>query len=147
MSKRNIIVVVVSVILIAILGVLLYFVLKEDEVKVGEEMTYQSYKILKGHEGALKDYDKTLYAEGYKGDYDEAYYITGKLVSNEEEKQDFVVIRFNLYDSKGKILGEAIAGINNVEKGVEYDFTAMSLTTTEAAKNVVSYELKSVESK
>ncbi len=147
MSKRNIIVLVVGVVIIAILGVLLYSVLKDDKVEVGKELKYQEYTVLEGHEGSLQDYDKTLYAEGYKGDYDEAYYITGKLVSNEEETQNFVVVRFNLYDSKDKILGEAIAGINNVSKGVEYEFKALSLTTTEDAKKVARYELKSVESK
>lgn len=147
MGKRNVILIGICTLLVVVFGIILFFVLKEDEVKVGEVLTYKNYTILKGHTGRLEDYDKTLYAEGYKGNYDEAYYIEGTLKSNEVEKQNFVVIRFNLFDEKGNIVGEAIAGINGVENGKDYNFKAMSLTTTEDAKKVVKYDLKSIESK
>ena len=49
-----------------------------------------------------------------------------------------------MFDEKGNLLGEAIAGLNKVSKDKEYDFKAMSTTTTENAKKVAKYVLKSI---
>lgn len=147
MNKRTIILLAVTGVLIVILAIVLFNVFYDGKETIGKEVSYNEYTILEGHSGSLKDYDNSLYIEGYKGNYSVAYYITGTLKSNEEEKQNFVEIRFNLYDSKGKIIGEAIAGVNDVSKDNQYTFTAMSLTSDDDAKKVVKYELKSIVSK
>jgi len=148
MEKKKLILIGVCVLLAIVLIILLFFVLgKGDSNPIGEKMTYENYTILEGHTGELKSYDKSLYVEGYQGSYGEAYYIEGTLKSSEIEKQDFVVIRFNLYDKKGNVLGTAIAGLNDVEKDKEYKFKAMSLTTDENAKKVYKYDIKKIESK
>ena len=149
MSKRNIVLISVCAVLIVILGILLFnrFGNDDNNIKEYDEFVYENYVILKGSTGKLETYDKSLYIEGYKGSYDETYYINGTLKSNEAEKQDFVVIRFNLYDKNGKLLGDAIAGINDVEKDKEYKFKAVSLTTDEDARKVYRYGIKNIESK
>jgi len=149
MNKRSIILIGVCAVLLLVLGIFLFNTFKKDEedIKEYDEFVYENYVILKGSTGKLETYDKSLYIEGYKGSYDETYYINGTLKSNEVEKQDFVVIRFNLYDKKGNVLGTAIAGINNVEKDKEYKFKAMSLTTDEDARKVYRYDIKNIESK
>lgn len=151
MKKKDIILAAVCLVLLVLLVALIIFMFRKDddtpEKYVGKALTYETYKILEGHSGELKDYDRSTYVEGYKGTYDVAYYIEGKLVNTKNEKQDFVVIRFNLYDDDGKLLGEAIAGLSDVESQKEYDFKALSLTTTDDAKKVAKYELKSIQSK
>lgn len=149
MSKRSIILISISVILAVILGILLFSRFKNNENNIKEygKFSYENFVIQEGSTGKLNAYDKTMYIEGYKGNYDEAYYINGVLNSKNELKQKFVVITFNLYDKKGNLLGEAIAGVSNVEKDKEYSFKAISLTTTEDAKKVYRYDLKKIESK
>lgn len=148
MSKRSLILISVCVVLIVILGFFLFNSSNSSvQKKEYDAFSYENYTILKGSTGKIDAYDKSLYIEGYKGNYDEVYYIDGTLKSSNEKKQKFVVITFNLYDKDGKLLGEAIAGVENVEKDKEYSFKAMSLTTTEDAKKVYRYDLKKIESK
>lgn len=144
MEKKKIMYIVFAVLFVLLIAILLFFVSKDrNDSHTDTNLTYENFVILKGHKGEVKEYDKSIYVDGYKGSYDEAYYITGKLKNNGEGK-DFVVIRFNLFDEKGNLLGEAIAGLNKVSKDKEYDFKAMSTTTTENAKKVAKYVLKSI---
>ena len=149
MNKRSIILISVCAILMLALGIVLFNTFKKDEenIKQYDEFVYENYVILKGSYGKIDTYDKSLYLEGYQGSYDETYYINGTLKSNEDTKQNYVVIRFDLYDKDGSLLGEAVAGINDVEPNTEYKFKAMSLTTDENAKKVYKYNLKKIESK
>jgi len=149
MSKRSFILISISVILVVVASILLFgrFNKNKEQIKEYDAFSYENYVVLKGSTGKIASYDKSLYIEGYKGNYDEVYYIDGTLKSSNETKQKFVVVTFNLYDKSGNLLGEAIAGIGNVEKDKEYTFKAMSLTTTEDAKKVYRYDLKKIESK
>lgn len=141
MKDKKIIILIIS--LIIFIGIGVYFLLFNSQSD--KSYTYDEFTINKGSIGELKEYNKTMYFEGYEGDYTEAYYINGSMTNNGSNNYKFILITFNLYDKNNNLLGTAIAGINNVEGNKTYEFTAMSLTTTENAKKIVKYDLKSIK--
>ncbi len=148
-KSQKIMVIFISIVAVILLSVGVYFLTSKEKFigLLTDEMVYGNFVIKDDHTGSLEEYDKTLYVEGYEGNYDQAYYIKGKITNNSGNNYKFILITFNLLNKKGEIVGEAISGLNNVLKGETYDFKAMSLTTTEKARTVVSYELKSVVEK
>lgn len=136
-SKQLTIIIVVIAVILIITGLFLF----AKGNKNTKELTYEDFTIT-SHIGEYKEYDKSLYVEGYKGSYDYAYYITGMIKS--EKKHGFTTITFDLYDKNDKLLGTAVAGLNSVNNS-ETKFTALSLIDSKEAKKVVSYELKEIK--
>lgn len=145
MNKKNIIIIVISLIVFLSLIVGLYFIfLKNNNMIKSNTIIYGDFIILNGNKGELLEYDKTTYIEGYKGSYDIAYYINGSIKNNSTSTYKFIIITFNLYDKNNNNLGTAVCGLENVVGNQTYKFKAMSLTTTNDAKKVTSYKLKSI---
>lgn len=106
------------------------------------KLTYDDYTILDGHFGQVEKYDASHAVEGYKGDGKNAYYITGKIKA--KSNKDFTLITFNLYDKSNKVLGTAVFGLNEMQKGRAYDFKAVSLEKMNVMQ-VDHYKIKSIE--
>ena len=67
-----------------------------------------------------------------------ATYITGILVADRD--YTYVQILIPCYDADGNKLGDAIANVNNLNKGESWKFEAMSIDT-----NVASFDINKVE--
>lgn len=67
-----------------------------------------------------------------------ATYITGTLVADRD--YTYVQILIPCYDADGNKLGDAIANINNLNKGESWKFEAMSIDT-----NVASFDINKAE--
>ena len=67
-----------------------------------------------------------------------ATYITGTLVADRD--YTYVQILIPCYDADGNKLGDAIANVNNLNKGESWKFEAMSIDT-----NVVSFDINKAE--
>ena len=67
-----------------------------------------------------------------------ATYITGTLVADKE--YSYVQILIPCYDADGNKLGDAIANVNNLNKGESWKFEAMSIDT-----NVASFDINKAE--
>lgn len=107
------------------------------------KIIYGDYTISSGHYGKIEKYDPSMTVEGYKGDMNNAYYITGKIRS--KDNKDFTVITFNLYDKSNKLLGTAVAGLNELKKGTIYDFKALSLVDSSNMQRINHYKIRSIE--
>jgi hypothetical protein len=138
MEKKKLIYIIVAVIVVISLALGVYLILNENKSDFKE---YNEFKIY-DTKGEYKDYDNTLFVDGYTGSYDKAYYIEGELTS--EKAYEFAIITFNLYDKKGNLLGIAQAGINDIIKDTKVSFKALSLTTTKQAEQVKRYEIKEI---
>ena len=135
--------VIVGIVIILIL--LVIFILSLLNPKVSDkEIKYEDYTILKGHYGQIEKYDSSRAIEGYKGDTKEAYYISGKITSS--RNKGFTIITFNLYSRSNKLLGTAVAGLNEVKKGKTYSFRAVSLEKIDLTK-INHYKIKSIGNK
>lgn len=135
---------VLTAFIIIIMAIIYFRFFMNDKVEANNDIKFNNYEITE-HLGHLDKYDKTMYIEGYKGSYNYAYYITGKIKSDINNK--FILITFDLLDKDNKVIGIAQAGLNNIEKNKEYDFKAISLEGEMIIQNVVGYKIKSVESK
>ena len=67
-----------------------------------------------------------------------ATYITGTLVADRD--YTYVQILIPCYDADGNKLGDAIANVNNLNKGESWKFEAMSIDT-----NVASFDINKTE--
>lgn len=67
-----------------------------------------------------------------------ATYITGTLVADRD--YTYVQILIPCYDTDGNKLGDAIANVNNLNKGESWKFEAMSIDT-----NVASFDINKAE--
>ena len=67
-----------------------------------------------------------------------ATYITGTLVADRD--YTYVQILIPCYDADGNKLGDAIANVNNLNKGESWKFEAMSIDT-----NVASFDINKAE--
>lgn len=67
-----------------------------------------------------------------------ATYITGTLVADRD--YTYIQILIPCYDADGNKLGDAIANINNLNKGESWKFEAMSIDT-----NVASFDINKAE--
>ena len=67
-----------------------------------------------------------------------ATYITGTLVADKD--YSYVQILIPCYDADGNKLGDAIANVNNLNKGESWKFEAMSIDT-----NVASFDINKAE--
>ena len=67
-----------------------------------------------------------------------ATYITGTLVADRD--YSYVQILIPCYDADGNKLGDAIANINNLNKGESWKFEAMSIDT-----NVATFDIDKAE--
>ena len=67
-----------------------------------------------------------------------ATYITGTLVADRD--YSYVQILIPCYDVDGNKLGDAIANVNNLNKGESWKFEAMSIDT-----NVASFDINKAE--
>lgn len=67
-----------------------------------------------------------------------ATYITGTLVADRD--YTYVQILIPCYDTDGNKLGDAIANVNNLNKGESWKFEAMSIDT-----NVTSFDINKAE--
>ena len=137
-NKKTIVTIIVIIALL-IISLIIYFIYKEDEPK---NIIYEDYTIYSDHAGKIEKYDESMTVDGYEKS-ENAYYITGKISA--KENKDFSVITFNLYDENDKLLGTAVAGLNELEKNVVYDFKALGLLKANQVEKVDHYTLKSVE--
>ena len=143
MEKRlikRLVIVSLSLIVLTIIVAIIYLgFIKPRDAKI----VYGDYTILKGHYGKVEKYDSSATVEGYKGDKDNAYYIIGKIKAS--KNKEFTIITFNLYDKSDKLLGKAVAGLNQLEKDKTYDFKALSLVTNDDMKKINHYKIKSIK--
>lgn len=62
------------------------------------------------------------------GKYDEfAFYVTGTVVNRRSRKLRYAQITFNIYDASGAQVGSALANINGLEPGGQWNFKAVAL--------------------
>lgn len=141
-GKKKLIISSVVIIALLLLGILILYLMPQNEEAKDKDITYEAYTIHKGTEGKVEKYDPSMTVDGLEpGEY--AYYITGKISSKEDK--EFSIITFNLYDEENNLLGTAIAGLNNLEKNRIYDFKAISMVKPDEVEKIKRYELKSVE--
>lgn len=138
-NKKPVQILIIVLLLLLIFTMLYFMFIYEDN----GEIVYSDYTISAGHIGEVKDFDPSYTVDGYQGDEHRAYYIEGKISS--KENKGFTIITFNLYDKKDNLLGTAVAGLNELEKGKTYDFKALSLIENVEVNKVDHYELKSIE--
>ena len=67
-----------------------------------------------------------------------ATYITGTLIADRD--YSYVQILIPCYDADGNKLGDAVANVNNLNKGESWKFEAMSIDT-----NVASFDINKAE--
>ena len=137
--KRLVIVSLTLIILVVAISTIYFAFIKPKDGKI----IYGDYTILNGHYGKIEKYDPSMTVEGYKGDKKNAYYITGKISS--KENKEFTVITFNLYDKSNKLLGTAVAGVNELKEGNTYDFKALSLVDSSDLQSINHYRIKSIK--
>ena len=137
---RRLVVVLLSLVILTIIIAAVYLILMKPR---DGEIVYGDYTISKGHYGKIEKYDSSATVEGYKGSKDKAYYITGKLKSS--KNKGFTIITFNLYDKSDKLLGTAVAGLNELEKDKSYDFKALSLVTKDDMEKINHYKIESIK--
>lgn len=137
--KRLLIVIIMIILLVGVISAIFFTFIKPKDGKI----IYDDYTILSGHYGKVEKYDPSMTVEGYKGDKNNAYYITGKISS--KENKGFTVITFNLYDKSNKLLGTAVAGVNELKEGNVYDFKALSLVDSSNTQRINHYKIKSIE--
>ena len=140
--KKKQIIITVAIILLIIGSVLIFLGQKKDTGNENVKIKYEDYTIYEGHKGSLEEYDPSMTVEGFK-ESEKAYYITGK-ISTKEDKE-YTVITFNLYDEKDKLLGTAVAGLNELKKDEVYEFKALSIIEPEDLEKIDYYELQSVK--
>lgn len=135
--------IVIAIALVLIVGGLIgLIILNNDNCNESKKIKYEDYVIYEGHKGKLEKYDPSMTVDGFIANED-AYYITGK-ISTKEDK-NFSIITFNLYDENDKLLGTAVAGLNELKKDKVYDFKALGIVKPENLEKIDHYELKSVE--
>ena len=139
--KNKYVIIAIALALVLIIGIIIFINIPRQNY---DAIKYEDYTILEGHSGSIEKYDKSHAVEGYKGDGKEAYYITGKITAIRDKK--FTIITFNLYDRGNKLLGTAVAGLNEVKKGKTYDFKAISLEKIDLEK-INHYKLKNIGNK
>ena len=137
--KRLVIVSLTLIILVVVASAIYFTFVKPKDGKI----TYGDYTILRGHYGKVEKYDPSMTVEGYKNDKNNAYYITGKISA--EENKSFTIITFNLYDKSNRLLGTAVAGVNELKKGNTYDFKALSLVDSSDLQRINHYRIKSIK--
>ena len=140
LKNKYVIIGIVIIVILLIVFILPFMTSKSSS----EEIKYEDYTILEGHTGGIKKYDSSHAVEGYKGDKNEAYYINGRITSSRDKT--FTIITFNLYSRSNKLLGTAVAGLNEVKKGKIYSFKAVSLEKIELNK-IDHYKIKSIGNK
>lgn len=138
-KDKRFIAVVIVLVLVA-LG--LVFFLGPNDNNESKKIRYEDYTIYEGHKGSLEKYNPSMTVDGFIPS-DNAYYITGKIST--KENKSFSVITFNLYDEKDKLLGTAVAGLNELKKDKVYEFKALGIVKPENLEKIDHYELKSVE--
>ena len=138
-KDKRFIAVVIVLVLVA-LG--LIFFLGPNNNNESKKIRYEDYTIYEGHKGSFEKYDPSMTVDGFIANED-AYYITGKIST--KENKSFSVITFNLYDEKDKLLGTAVAGLNELKKDKVYEFKALGIVKPENLEKIDHYELKSVE--
>lgn len=137
-KKKTIIIILVVVVLLILVAGVTYYLL---EIK-DKDVVYNDYTVYEGTTGSLEEYDPSMTVEGLIPGKN-AYYITGKISS--KKTKSFSVITFELYDKKGNVLGEAVAGLNTLEKDKVYDFKAIALVNQDNLEKIDHYKLKSVK--
>lgn len=141
-NKKTLIIVAIILLLI-IGGVVAYtFLGSNSDNNESGKLKYEDYVIYEGHKGSLEKYDPSMTVDGHTKS-ENAYYITGK-ISTKDDKE-FSVITFNVYDKDDKLLGTAVAGLNELKKDVKYDFRAIALVDAKDLEKIDYYKLKSVE--
>lgn len=136
-------VIIGAVVLVVLIGGIILFLSNSNDNAVGEKVKYKDYVLYEGHVGKVEKYDPSMVVEGYDSTEENAYYISGKMSANSDK--GFSIIEFNLYDKDDKLLGTAVAGLNDLKKGEVYEFKALGLISGEDVLKVDHYELKSVE--
>ena len=136
---KKIVSIVLIVVVLVILCILIYKAFMPKTENLIGKATINEVTIYENTKGKIEEYDKTMYIEGYKGKYEKAYYITGTIVSNVYYNN--VIITFNVKDRKGNIIGSAVAGLTNVQKGKEYNFKALSTVEESDLNKIHSYEV------
>ena len=131
-----------STIFIVVLIIVIGIFFAGDNSNESKKMTYEEYTIHEGHKGSIEKYDESMTVDGVEKT-DMAYYIVGE-ISTKEDKA-FSVITFNLYDKNDKVLGTAIAGVNDLEKNKRYKFKAISTIDEKELEKISYYKIKSVE--
>lgn len=124
---------------IIIIGIVMYLIFFTDQNK---NLVYGDYTIYEGHKGTVEKYDQSLTVDGYEKS-DKAYYITGKISAKEEKS--FSLITFDLYDKKDNLLGQAKAGLNELQKNKTYGFRALAIVTDKQVEKIDHYKLHSIE--
>lgn len=137
-NKKTIIPIVIVIALI-IISIIIYLLYKNE---TPEDIVYEDYTIYSDLMGKVEEYDSSMTVDGYEPS-GKAYYVIGKISSKEDK--DFSVITFNLYDKDDKLLGTAIAGLNELKKGKTYDFKALGIIDGTDVEKVDYYTLEKVE--
>lgn len=137
-NKKTIIPIAIVIALI-IIAVIIYFLYKGDNP---QNIVYEDYTIYADLTGKVEEYDSSMTVDGYEPS-DKAYYVTGRISSKEDK--DFSVITFNLYDKDDKLLGTAVAGLNELKKDETYDFKALGIIDGADVEKVEYYTLEKVE--
>ncbi len=137
-SKKPVMIVCVVVAVIAVIVAIYFMFFKSYD----NTIVYDDYTVANGHSGRIEKYDGSYTVDGYKGG-SKAYYVNGNITASADKK--FTVITFNLYDKKNKVLGVAVAGLNEVKKGKTYGFKALSLINESDIDKVDHYEIKSIK--
>ena len=140
LASKKLLIFIIAIFMI-IVGVIFVFIGPSGR---SDKLTYDDYTIYENYTSGIEKYDSTVAVEGYPGG-EKAFYINGK-ISTAKDK-DFSVITFNLYDSSGKRLGKAVAGIKEMKKDKKYNFKAIALVKESEINNIDHFSLKSVKEK
>ena len=132
MASKKLLIFIIAIFMI-IVGVIFVFIGPSGR---SDKLTYDDYTIYENYTSGIEKYDSTVAVEGYPN---------GK-ISTAKDK-DFSVITFNLYDSSGKRLGKAVAGIKEMKKDKKYNFKAIALVKESEINNIDHFSLKSVKEK
>lgn len=82
--------------------------------------------------------DETLNKDSYSAT------VTGTLVNSSGNDKSYVSVSYNLYDKDGNLLGNAVAGANDLKAGASWKFEAYA--TVSDPKAVASFERSDVTS-
>jgi len=138
-SVKKIASITLIVVVLVILCMLIYKAFMPKTKNLTGKTTINEVTIYENTKGEIEDYDETMYIEGYKGKYKKAYYITGTIVS--DVYYNDVIITFNVKDKEGNVIGSAVAGLTNVQKGKKYSFKALSTVKESNLNKIHSYEV------
>lgn len=158
-SSGSVIICAIVGLLFPIIGAILYYVLKNSDIKASKTANtcswigflleiiiftltgcnYNMYEPVREEIQKKENSKFTLSSDkGYADEYGFSYYIEGTVTNNTSTTYSYVQVTFNVYDENGSVIGSCWDNINNLEGNGSWKIKAIC---SGEAKDIKSYKL------